>query len=96
MQILLYEDNEITFDVCVFLLFISSVLQEPKGSETGNFQLFETLLQAIKQFFEQVRLKTQWKCGLCHYYSVNNCTYSAPCAQLRRKHSRKDMVYTNL
>ncbi|KAL9958587.1 hypothetical protein ACROYT_G035620 [Oculina patagonica] len=29
---------------------IQSVLQEPKGSETGNYQLFETLLQAITQF----------------------------------------------
>ncbi|XP_078350635.1 uncharacterized protein LOC144635377 isoform X2 [Oculina patagonica] len=33
---------------------IQSVLQEPKGSETGNYQLFETLLQAITHFYEQV------------------------------------------
>lgn len=33
---------------------IQCVLQEPKGSETGNFQLFETLLQAVAQFFQQI------------------------------------------
>ncbi|KAL9958438.1 hypothetical protein ACROYT_G035450 [Oculina patagonica] len=33
---------------------IQSVLQEPKGSETGNYQLFETLLQAITQFYQQI------------------------------------------
>lgn len=33
---------------------IQGVLQEPKGSETGNFQLFETLLRAITQFFQQI------------------------------------------
>lgn len=33
---------------------IQSVLQEPIGNETGNFQSFETLLQAIVQFFNQV------------------------------------------
>ena len=43
-------------DFCPLFILFSSVLQEPKGSETGNFQLFETLLQAITQFFQQVRL----------------------------------------
>ncbi|KAJ7378087.1 RNA endoribonuclease [Desmophyllum pertusum] len=33
---------------------IQSVLQEPKGSEAGSIQLFETLLQAITQFFQQI------------------------------------------
>jgi len=33
---------------------IQSVLQEPKASEMGNFQLFELLLRAIIQFFQQI------------------------------------------
>lgn len=33
---------------------IQSVLQEPKGSERGNFQMFENLLQAVKQFFQEI------------------------------------------
>lgn len=33
---------------------IQSVLQEPKGSERGNFQMFENLLQAVTQFFQEI------------------------------------------
>ncbi|PFX28137.1 Transcriptional protein SWT1 [Stylophora pistillata] len=33
---------------------IQSVLQEPKGSERGNFQMFENLLQAVTQFLQEI------------------------------------------
>lgn len=65
---LLYTDLRekcLTFVPCLSCFLSSSVLQEPKGSETGNYQLFETLLQAITQFFQQVRLVSMSASSLC-------------------------------
>ena len=41
--------------LCYLSIYLLSVLQEHKGSETGNLALFDLLLKAVVQFFQQVR-----------------------------------------